>query len=148
MPLRKFPLPHYNRKRPLPKRVHSMFRKLHHKFLAKPTEVEGRKFPSRLEASVYQALKQLESEGLILFTLRQVHFDLPGKTRYTVDFLAFTPTDCYFIEAKGRDLPEGKLRRKITEDLYNVPIHIITKPTQLRDLVKPQGGLAAPEHEA
>lgn len=107
--------------------------KFFHKYGAKPCEWEGIKFPSKLERNVYIELCKLRDEGKILFILRQIPFDLDhGKHR--VDFCVFTPDDVIFIEAKGRDLGDGKFRRLSVENRYNIPIRVVKSVKEVRAL--------------
>lgn len=115
-----------------------------HKFLAKPKKADGIHFPSTLEENTYQLLKELQEKGRILFFLRQIPFDLPGNTKHRVDYLVFTPTDTLFIEAKGRDLGIGKMKRKQVEELYPVKIHLIAHPNQVLHLLDSQEGAKPP----
>jgi len=113
-----------------PRRIVSL-----HKFHAKKTEVDGIKFPSRLEARVYCQLKLLRKSNLFLFFLRQIPFDLPGPSKHFVDFCVFYKNGVKFIEAKGRDLPVGRLKRKQAEDLYQINIAVIKNIKQLNEIL-------------
>lgn len=98
-----------------------------HKFGAIPCERDGKKFPSKLEAKCYSELKERQRNGEILFFLRQVPFDLPGSSKHCIDFCVFFSNGIVeFIEAKGRDLPLGKLKRNQVEELFGIEIHVIT----------------------
>ena len=105
--------------------------KTKHKHKAKPSVVDQIRFPSKLEANCYALLKRYQEEGKILFFLRQIGFDLPGKNRHFVDFQVFGHNDSIFVEAKGRDLSAGKLKRTMCEDLYKVNIHVVKSATDL-----------------
>lgn len=107
-----------------------------HKYGAIKTEVNGIKFPSKLEANCYSVLKLLEKEKKVRMFLRQVPFDIGGGAKHVVDFCVFTPKHVLFIEAKGRDLSHGKLKRRQVEELYGVEIHVATKPEQIRIIVE------------
>jgi len=99
-----------------------------HKYNAKRTEVDGIKFPSKLEASYFRKLTTLQAQGDIIFFLRQVSFDLPGKTRYVADYEVFwTNGDISFIDVKGRDTPMSILKRKQVEAIYPIKIEVVTK---------------------
>ena len=108
-----------------------MRKKIYHKYGATRTARHGVKFDSRLEADCASVLEELKKVGAVLFYLRQVPIDLPGNIRHRVDFLVFTPTAAYFLEAKGRDLSEGKARRKIAEAVTGVEIHVVNKASQV-----------------
>lgn len=108
---------------------------LKHKFKAKKCEYDQKKFPSKLEKECYILLDQEKKEGGILFFLRQVGFDLAGSTRHFVDFCVFTKEEVFFVDAKGRDLPMGILKRKQVEDLYNIKIFIVKNLKELANLL-------------
>lgn len=50
---------------------------------------------------------------------------MPGNVRHVIDFFVFTPDNAYFVEAKGKDLSEGKKKRAMVEDLLNVKVHVV-----------------------
>ena len=107
--------------------------KVRHKFGAIRCESHGIKFPSKLERDCYDVLRRMQANGEILFFLRQIGFDLPS-CRHFVDFMVAYPDEIKFIEAKGRDLGTGKIKRNITEQIYNIKIEVITKPSQIMEL--------------
>lgn len=84
-----------------------------------------------LERSCYLKLKKLKEESRILFFLRQIPFDLPGGMRHVVDFCVFLKDEVKFLEAKGRDLAIGKLKRLQVEDIYNIPIEIVKNSNEI-----------------
>lgn len=97
-----------------------------HKYHAKITERDGKKFPSKAEARFYDSLKLLQKSGEVLFFLQQVPFQLPGNTKYYADFLIFySDGNCSIVDVKGRDLPMSILKRKQVEDIYPVKIEIV-----------------------
>lgn len=99
-----------------------------HKFGAVRCERDGIKFPSRLERRYYDKLCMLQKSGEVLFFLRQVGFDLPGKVRYFADFLVFwADGNVDIVDTKGRDTTISQLKRKQVEELYPVEIKIVTK---------------------
>lgn len=102
-----------------------------HKYGAQRTVRHGIKWDSKLEANCASVLEGMKARGDVLFYLRQVPFDLPGNLRHRIDFAVFTADHVYFVESKGRDLSEGKSRRRQCENLYSVDIHVVTKPEQL-----------------
>lgn len=108
-------------------------RRLKHKYGAKPCEKDFIKFPSQLERDCYLVLKQLVLANQILFFLRQIPFDLPGGYLHKVDFCLFTHDNAILIEAKGRDLITGRMKRKQVEDLYNLEIFVVN---QAKDILK------------
>ena len=97
----------------------------HHKYRAKETWVDNIRFPTKLEARCYEWLKLRQQAGDVRWFIRQPMFDLGGGVRHKVDFLAVLATGgIELIEAKGRDIPEGKARRKIVEAKYGVKIQL------------------------
>ena len=110
-------------------------RYIKHKYGAQRTQRHGVKFDSKLEANCGSVLEGMKSRGEILFYLRQVPIDLLGGIKHRVDFFVFTHDAAYFIEAKGRDLSEGKARRAMAEDAIGVEIHVVTKPEQIYGIV-------------
>ncbi len=102
-----------------------------HKFNATRCEDDGIKFPSLLERDCYRILKSLAKADKILFFLRQVPFHLPANKKHIVDYQVFTLHEVFFIESKGRDLAMGRLKREQAEEIYNVTIHLATKPSDI-----------------
>jgi hypothetical protein len=89
------------------------------------TTVEGIRFQSKAEGKYATNLNNMVKAGEVKFYLRQVGFDIPGKARHFVDFLVFFPDGTWkFVEAKGRDLPLGKLKRKQVEEIYGIKIEL------------------------
>ncbi len=100
---------------------------LRHKFNAKSCEYDGRKFPSKLEGRYYLQLKARQKEGEIIFFLCQIPFHLPGNIKYVCDFCVYLANgEVEFVECKGQDLPLGKLKRKLVENLYPITIKVVT----------------------
>ena len=90
------------------------------------TIVEGIRFQSKAEGKYATNLNLLVKAGAIKFYLRQVGFDLPGHSRHFVDFLIFYPDGTWkFVEAKGRDLPLGKLKRRQVEEIYGISVKMV-----------------------
>ena len=110
-------------------------RKFKHKYGAVRCERDDIKFPSKLERDCYDWLQILKDQGKIRLFLRQIPFDLPGKSKHSVDFCVFTEENVLFVEAKGRDLAMGKLKRKQVEDLYPVDIHIAKSVSDLNKII-------------
>jgi len=103
-------------------------RRPRHKFGAIPCERDGKKFPSKLERSYYDKLLILQKTGEVLFFLRQIPFDLPGKVRYVCDFQVFYANgEISFIDTKGKDTALSQAKRKMVEDLYPVTIEIVSR---------------------
>lgn len=108
--------------------------KVKHKFGAQKCEADSIKFPSKLERSVYKTLKQLQQDGKIRAFLRQIPFDIPGG-KHIVDFMVFTSDEVIFIEAKGKDLPEGKRKRAAVMEIYGFPIGVVTDAIQVYSMI-------------
>lgn len=88
-----------------------------------------------LERDCFIVLKQLQKEGKILFFLRQIPIHISSTVKYICDFLVFTLEEVLFVEVKGRDLPLGKAKRYVAEELLNIRVHVVHKPTEIYDLV-------------
>lgn len=112
-------------------------KKIWHKYGAVRCEEDKIKFPSLLERNCYRALKKLRDQGKILFFLRQIPFDLPNGQRHLVDFCVFLRDEVIFLEAKGRDLDLGKLKREIVEAIYQVPIKLVYKAEYVESVLFP-----------
>lgn len=78
--------------------------------------------------SYYHRLLFLKRSGHVLFFLRQVPFHLPGNTKYVCDFQVFNSdgTVC-FVDVKGFETTEFKLKKKQVEAIYPITIEIIRK---------------------
>jgi len=99
-----------------------------HKYYAKPTELDGIKFASKLEARYYKRLKSRQMAGEVVFFLRQVPFHLPGQTRYVVDFVEFlTDGTVHFIDVKGIETDMFKLKKRQVEAEYPVEIKVVKR---------------------
>lgn len=97
-----------------------------HKYNAKKTEIDGIRFDSKKEARYYQELLLRQRAGEIVFFLRQVPFHLPGNVRHVIDFVEFhTDGTVHIVEVKGYDTPQGKMKRKMVEDVYPVKIELV-----------------------
>ncbi len=112
------------------------YKTLKHKYGAKPVTIDDVHFPSLLEGRCYRELKRLQENGTILMFLMQVNFELPGKYKHKVDFQVFTKEDVIFLEAKGRDLPVGRMKRLQAEEIYNVEIHVVKKAEEILSIIK------------
>lgn len=101
---------------------------INHKFHAKPSYVDDKWFGSKAEAQYYTHLKLLQEQGKIVFFLRQVPFDLPGKVKYFVDFVEFWADGTVkFTDVKGYETETFKLKKKMVEEIYPVELHIVRK---------------------
>lgn len=106
--------------------VQKNMKSIRHKFNAKATTIDDKKFSSMKEAMYYQKLKHRQQIGEVLFILRQVPWDLPGGSKYLLDFMVFCADGTVqLIEVKGMKLPLGQLKVKQVMDLYNVNIEIV-----------------------
>lgn len=104
-------------------------RRQKHKFGAVRTEVDGIKFASKAEARYYNALKLRQKAGEIVFFMRQVPFYLVGGIRYVVDFQEFhSDGTVHFIDVKGMETPEFKMKKKMVEAAYPVEIEVVKMP--------------------
>lgn len=94
-----------------------------HKFHAKPTEIEGIRFPSKKEARYYQTLLLAKKSGELLFFLRQVPFHLPGGVRYILDFAEFWANgEIRFVDVKGMKTDMYLVKKKLVEAEYPIQI--------------------------
>jgi hypothetical protein len=110
-------------------------KKKKNKYGAKRCAYENINFPSRLEMLCYIAIKSQQDRGIVSLILRQVPFDLPGGAKHNVDFMAVTSKGNIFIEAKGRDLALGKLKRQQVEELYKITIYVVKTPAQILKII-------------
>lgn len=93
------------------------------KYHNQPTSVDGINFQSKKEATYYEKLKVLQELGDIQFFLRQVPFDLPGNTKYRLDFLVVKRDGTLeFIDVKGYKTQMYRMRKKQVEALYPIKI--------------------------
>ena len=101
---------------------------LRHKFHAKPTTVDEKRFDSKLEARYYNNLKIRQKSREILFFLRQVSFELPGGVRYVCDFqVFFADGSVCFVDTKGKDTQMSINKRKQVEEIYPIKIEIVNR---------------------
>ena len=93
------------------------------KFNAKKTVVDGITFDSQKEARYYSHLKILQRQGDVIMFLRQVPFELPGNTKYRVDFQVWEKDGTVrHVDVKGRRTKEYIRAKKQVEALYPVTI--------------------------
>lgn len=99
-----------------------------HKFNAKPTDYDGYRYDSKLEARYAAHLNLLKSSGEVLFFLRQVPFHLAPNLTYRVDFQIFYKSgDVEFVDVKGMETPDFISKLKLVEHQYPVKIKIVKK---------------------
>lgn len=97
-----------------------------HKFGAVRTEVDGRKFDSKAEARFAAKLDKMQEAGEVLFYLRQTRFDLPGGIFYKADFTVFfSDGRTEFVDVKGIETQEFKLKRKLLESTYPIELQVV-----------------------
>jgi hypothetical protein len=122
-----------------------------------PTEADGIKFQSKLEAKYYVELALRKKAGEVLYYLRQVPFHLPGGVIYRVDFLIvsyhtgytmgvqmkregardlrnFEPMIVEYVDCKGMDTQDSKNKIKMVQAMYGVTIQIVRKVKSHRSL--------------
>lgn len=84
------------------------------------------RFDSKKEAGYYDQLLLRVKSGEVLFFLRQVPIQLPGKTKLVIDFLIFlTDGTVEFLDVKGMQTEVFKLKRRQVEELYPFKIIIV-----------------------
>ena len=97
-----------------------------HKFGAVRTELDGLNFASKAEARYYLFLKAEQQTGEVLFFHRQVPIELPGKTKYVVDFQVFMADGTVrYIDVKGATTEVFKLKKRQVEALYPIEIEVV-----------------------
>lgn len=105
------------------------------KFGAKKITYEGGlSFASKLEASVYTLLKAQENAGEIEIDQTQEHVYLSeAKIVYIADFKCRSKKNgsTFFVEAKGFETPEWRLKRRLWMSYGPGELHIY-KGTHLR----------------
>lgn len=95
------------------------------KYRSQQTIVDGRKFPSKKEASRYQELMQMWRSGEIRYFLPQVSLELndQGSAKYRCDFLIFPHEGPEIYEdVKGMKTDMYKLKKKLVEARYPIEI--------------------------
>lgn len=106
------------------------------KYRAKPQVIDGVRFASKLEASRYLQLKSLQDAGEIWALELQPKFPLVvmGKKicTYIADFAYVEPMPTgepvkIIEDVKGVMTPAFRIKQKLFEVLYGVPLRIIRK---------------------
>lgn len=98
-----------------------------HKFKAKQTIVDGKTFPSRLEARVYETLKIREFAGEIKdVVLQPTVFLSDAKISYKPDFAAtYTKTNLgFYVEGKGVATDRWRLIKKLWRAYGPSPLEV------------------------
>ncbi|MFA6100478.1 MAG: DUF1064 domain-containing protein [Patescibacteria group bacterium] len=93
------------------------------KYNAVMCEADGIKFRSKKERQRYLELWALREAREVRYFHRQVAFDLPGNTRYIVDFeIIWNDGEVTYEDVKGVKLPAFIKNKKQVEALYPVKI--------------------------
>ncbi len=80
---------------------------------------DGITFHSKSEMHYYRDLKAKQAAGIIWFFLRQVRIDLPGNTKYVIDFVVFHVSGMIeWIDVKGCKTAAYIKAKKQVEALY------------------------------
>lgn len=96
------------------------------KFNAQKTVIDDIPFSSKKEAKRYTELKILQRTGDVLWFQRQCPFQLPGNTKYFLDFQVYWKDGTITYEdVKGFLTPMFKLKLKQVETLYPIKITVI-----------------------
>lgn len=99
---------------------------IRHKFHAVATECDGLRFDSKAEARYYLYLKAQKSVGEVLFWHRQVPVELPGKSKYVVDFQVFMADGSVrYVDVKGVETETFKLKKRMVEALYPFEVEVV-----------------------
>lgn len=95
-----------------------------HKYKARPTRVDGRRFASLKEANRFRQLRLLQQAGKISDLRCQVPFPLIIPTKYIADFVYIDNRDgCEVVEdVKGYRTPEYKRKKKLMAEQHGVSI--------------------------
>lgn len=105
-----------------------------HKYRAREGWEDNQRFDSQLELKCYQHLKLLKFAGVIKYFTRRPVFYLPGGIKHVVDFMVVVENrEPIFGDAKGCDLPIGRLKRKQVLELYGVKIHVWSTPESIAE---------------
>ena len=97
--------------------------KKRNKYGAKPVRIDGHYFASQAEARYYLRLLVSQRAKEITHFHRQVPFDLPGGTKYVVDFQVFHADGrVEYVDVKGKRTAMFIRNKKQVESLYPVKI--------------------------
>lgn len=100
----------------------------YHKFGAKPITIKNVRYQSTAEGQYSLHLDLLQKAGEILFYLTQVPIKLPGGTKLVIDFLVFyVDGTVEFIDVKGRETEEFKIKKREVEAIYPFDILKVRK---------------------
>jgi hypothetical protein len=100
------------------------------KYNARKTEANGRIYDSKKEASFAGELELRRRAGEIAAYIPQVSLPLAPNSdrRYRADFLVLKPgweNFIEFIDVKGKDTPQSKLKRDLLAENYGIEVIII-----------------------
>jgi len=96
------------------------------KYNAEKVVIDNIKFDSKKEGRYYEELKLRRAAREVSYFLLQVPFHLPGGVVYKVDFQEFLADGTVrYIDTKGFETAEFKLKKKQVEALYPVIIEIV-----------------------
>ena len=94
-----------------------------HKYGAKPTMVDGRRFASKREARRYSELKLAEQAGKIENLRCQVRYRLVQVVHYVADFVYIDESGVAVVEdVKGYKTPEYKAKKKLMESQHQIVV--------------------------
>ncbi len=80
---------------------------------------DGITFHSKAEMHYYRQLQMSQEQGFVKFFLRQVRIDLPGNTKYVIDFVVFYPSgNVQWVDVKGAKTAAYIKAKKQVEALY------------------------------
>ena len=97
-----------------------------HKYNAKPVEIDGIRFDSKKEGRYYSQMKLQVKAKEVKYFLRQVPFDLPGNTKYRIDFQVFyTNGKVRYLDVKGFKTQMFILKKKQVEAIYPIEIEVV-----------------------
>lgn len=96
------------------------------KYNARPTVIDGHKFPSAKEANRYRELKLMERAGLISELQLQVSYPLEVNgqkvSTYRADFVYIENGKTICEDVKGMVLDVYRLKRKMLKAQYGIEI--------------------------
>lgn len=102
------------------------------KYRAQRTEYNGRNYPSKHHAAIAQLLDSAVKGGAYDGIIEEVPFRLPGRTNTGRPFIHRIDFGCLkdgkiirWVEAKGKDLELGKMKRRQCEELYKIRIEVL-----------------------
>jgi len=122
----------------------SVFKKRQHKYNDQRTMVDGKAFPSKLEAAVYAFLKLEEKQGRITkLECQPTVFLTDAEISYKPDFKFEREGQVVFGEAKGTEGDRFRLIKKLWKWYGPAPLEIYkgtAKRIALAKTIIPMGG--------